>query len=290
MILIPSKHKTSFNLQFNKRYLDVDSIRTSSDSPKQSPLKLDDMWAGRAELYIAVSDALLDIDSWMKTYKLTVDNNKHRKLKTRHEIKMKTLRILSSLFICYLCSNKAMTSHLLSFDESAPKSFSLYVANYSDETVSEIVDGRVTNTIKVGRYPCALTSCHDKVYVANYGSHTVSEIVDGQVTKTIAVGKYPNALTSCHNKIYVANGESHTIREIVDGRVTKTIAVGKNPWALTSWHDKIYVANQESNTVSEIVDGQVTKTIAVGKNPRALTSWHDKIYVANQGSNTVSEI
>jgi|HubBroStandDraft_1064217.scaffolds.fasta_scaffold62794_2 YVTN family beta-propeller protein len=93
------------------------------------------------------------------------------------------------------------------------------------------------HTIPVGSNPDALAvdASTDTIYVANYSDGTVS-VIDGTtqtVTQTITVGSDPTAIgvDETTDTIYVANDSDGTVSVIdgVTGKVSDTIPIGNVP-------------------------------------------------------------
>ena len=174
----------------------------------------------------------------------------------------------------------------------------MYVANYSDGTVSVIdtTTDTVTATVTVGSGPLFLASVGTKMYVANSADGTVSVIdtTTDTVTATVTVGSGPLFLASVGTKMYVANYSDGTVSVIdtTTDTVTATVTVGSGPLFLASVGTKMYVANYSDGTVSVIdtTTDTVTATVTVGSGPNFLASVGTKMYVANYSDGTVSVI
>ncbi len=121
----------------------------------------------------------------------------------------------------------------------SPDGSRLYVANFSDNTVSVINTTTyiAIDTIPVGPVPFGIcvTSDGSKVYVANLSGYSVSVIntTTNTVSHTIGVGTNPEgvSITSDGTKVYVPNSNDNTVSVIntAANYVTATIPVGVQP-------------------------------------------------------------
>lgn len=116
--------------------------------------------------------------------------------------------------------------------------------------------------IPTGAIPCAIAinpKTHT-IYVANYGDNSVT-VISGRTHTAVAkivVGKHPQALAidSTANLVYVANAHSDNIT-IIDGRTHRVIgarSAGKNPYGIiiASEGKKLYTANAGQPSLTEI--------------------------------------
>jgi YVTN family beta-propeller protein len=199
----------------------------------------------------------------------------------------------SQAYTLQLSTPVGMTPNGITFD---PNSGNVYVANFGDNTVSEI--NGATNAqiaIPVGINPIFVTSGNGNVYVANFYSNSVSVISDSTntVTATIPLGDTPSGITfdPYSGNVYVANFYSNTVSVISGNSVISTISVGVMPYTIAIGNGNVYVTNFGSNDVSVISDATntVTNTIPVGTYPSGITfdSTTNNVYVANYGSNNV---
>jgi YVTN family beta-propeller protein len=185
-----------------------------------------------------------------------------------------------------------------------PSTDTVYVTNYSGNTVSAIDGATNTVTVTVGGAPAGdgVDPSTDTVYVANADSNTVSviNVATNAVTATITVDSDPEGVgvNLATDTVYVANARSATVSVIngVTNTVTATVTVGGSPIGVgvDPITNTVYVANSRSATVS-VIDGvtnTVTATVTVGGFPGevGVDSSTDTAYIAPAGSNTVSVI
>jgi RHS repeat-associated protein len=182
----------------------------------------------------------------------------------------------------------------------------LYVANYSDNTVSVVNSATNTllATIPVGTNPyfAAANPGGSRVYVSNISSNNVSvlDTASNAVIATIAVGVQPTgiAVSPTSNVAYVTNfsGATVSVLNTTTNSVSATVAAGTNPInvAMNPAGTRAYVSNYGSNTVSvfDTASNTVIATVPVGANPRglAVNPAGSLLYVSNAGSNTVSVV
>ena len=186
-----------------------------------------------------------------------------------------------------------------------PGSHTVYVANYSDNTISVINGGTntVTATIPVGHGPyfMAVDPGSHTVYVANTNGPSVSVINGGTntVTATISVGDYPFsvAVDPGSHTVYVTNFDTTRVFVINGSTNTVTTSILVGNWhggvAVDPGSHTVYVANYGDNSVS-VINGStntVTATIPVGgPGAVAVDPGSHTVYVANPTGNTVSVI
>lgn len=121
---------------------------------------------------------------------------------------------------------------------------------------------REKKVIATGAIPCAVAinpKTHT-VYVANYGNDSVT-IISGRTHTAVAkvsVGAHPQALAidPTANLIYVANAHSNNVT-IIDGknhRVAGTVQTGKNPYGIivAPGGKKLYTANLGQPSFTEV--------------------------------------
>ena len=194
-----------------------------------------------------------------------------------------------------------------------------YVANYGDDTVTEIYipTHTRTDTIDIGETgvpdgPWGVAAIYDevegtrKVYVANYDSGSISVINGGSVTNYTGIGGGPAgvALTPDGAYLYVAllDDDAVVVVRTSDNTVVKPITVGDSPWGVAVGSDGayIYVTNsglQDSNrgdtvTVIDAATQSLYDTFDVGVQPTgvACPKNGDFAYVINQTGNSISRI
>ncbi|MCP4745225.1 MAG: hypothetical protein GY874_03650 [Desulfobacteraceae bacterium] len=151
------------------------------------------------------------------------------------------------------------------YDDNEDENY-VYVANYSDGTVTVITDDFdddfddvEKDEITVGSNPLgiAITPDGSYVYVANFGSDTVSVIQtsDNSVIKTITVGDGPYgvAIGSDGDYVYVTNSEESPGRVDVISTSSNTVTaqydVGDSPMGVSAPKngDFAYVVNQDDD-------------------------------------------
>jgi YVTN family beta-propeller protein len=118
--------------------------------------------------------------------------------------------------------------------------------------------------LPAGAIPCAIAvdAKSNLLFVANYGDNTVSEIDTeaGRVTATFAVGERPKAIAfdPILRRVYVANTGSNsvTVIDAAAGAVLATLPAGKSPYALAvvPGSRRLYVANESDEESSTVVD------------------------------------
>ena len=207
---------------------------------------------------------------------------------------------------------KLPTGAVKSFTVGASPVYSLwngsniYVANYSDGTVSELdSDGNLVNTLQVGGTPFNLAWDGKRLWVADLGA-------DGQTGQTVfvfdatgkkvasyKVGLEPFSLSydKDNNRMWIAlYGENKVLAVDMNGKVLTTVTIDNRPntvlWDGTQlW---VTIAGDNSNQGTEVIaidtDGTILGTYQVGGSPADL-AW-DKdgqaLYVANSDTNNVS--
>ncbi|NBS33688.1 MAG: hypothetical protein EBS83_13025, partial [Planctomycetia bacterium] len=224
---------------------------------------------------------------------------------TSYSITMTTAAGSGNSSTTYVTSDTAYTFTGLS--PANGYSFSVTASN-AEGTSSAAQDSFGRAPIDVGEGPQGLTTGHDgSIWVANYSSNTVQQIVNDNGVWTaqaaIGVGENPQALTTgLDGSIWVVcSEESGTVQQIVNDNGVWTaqtaIGVGQYPAALTTGLDgSIWVANYWTCTVQQIVktdNGVWTAQAAidVGIDPQGLTTGLDgSIWMANSNSNTVQQI
>jgi serine/threonine-protein kinase len=145
--------------------------------------------------------------------------------------------------------------------EVDPNTYTIYVSNNGDDTVS-VVDGhaqRVRATVPVGPKPEALAvdPASSTVYVTNDDAGTVT-VIDGATDKlaaTIPVGSHPRgiAFDSDSNVLFVANSGSSSV-SVIDGatravRTTIPVAAGASSVAICRSTHHVYVVGSNAVTV-----------------------------------------
>jgi len=102
----------------------------------------------------------------------------------------------------------------------------------------------------------------DTLFVANYGDNTLT-IIDahqGRAIATVPVGNGPQgvAFDAARNLVYVANthGDSITVIDRASNKVVATLPAGESPYALAVVPNstKLYVANGAGDESSTVVD------------------------------------
>ncbi|WP_419661177.1 hypothetical protein Dvar_15980 [Desulfosarcina variabilis str. Montpellier] len=189
-----------------------------------------------------------------------------------------------------------------------PKGSYAYVANYDNNTVSQVSlsTRTIVETIDVGEGPWGVAARYDEenstpvVYVTNYNDGTVSVIGEDNEITTINVGDDPIgvAVTPDGNYAYVANSEDNSVSIIDtdDESVTDTLYVDDGPWgvAVGAQGDYVYVTNNYSDTVTVIQtsDNTIYRTFNVGDGPCGVSAPINGMfaYVVNQYDGSISRI
>jgi len=115
-----------------------------------------------------------------------------------------------------------------------------------------------------GAIPCAIAvnPKTNTLYVADYGDNTVSVIdaVTGHKIATIPVGHHPKAIAidASRNLVFVANTSDDTVTVIdaASNAMVATLSAGRNPYALAvvPGSSRLYVANEADDNPSTVVD------------------------------------
>ena len=140
----------------------------------------------------------------------------------------------------------------------APSRHAVWVANSGEGTVSEIVGGKLRDTVRVGRNPTNIAFGADAIWVANTDSGTVSRIVappSGVEVKNVRVGDAPYGIGFGHGYAWVANSGEDTVMRLdpESGKpVGKAIRVPGRPYGITAAGSSIWVTSNESNTLTRI--------------------------------------
>jgi YVTN family beta-propeller protein len=176
-----------------------------------------------------------------------------------------------------------------------PSGTKLYVANSGEDTVSVNSSGTPGTISLPGGYEPVFVHSRESgnMYVANYGNNTVSQIntTSDVVIGTVAVGTHPVAMAEMPNgqKLYVVNQGSGTVSSIniLGFGVGKTIPVGSAPvWAAArSDNAKIYILDNsgaiyEIDTPSDTA-ALVSTSMGAGANYMALDPTIQRLYVTN---------
>jgi YVTN family beta-propeller protein len=121
-----------------------------------------------------------------------------------------------------------------------------------------------STSFPAGEIPCAITvdPKTNTLYVADYGDNTVSVIdaTTGKKLATIPVGHHPKAIAidANSNSVFVANTSDGTVTVIdtTSNGVVATLPAGKNPFALAvvPGSSRLYVANEAGDNPSTVVD------------------------------------
>jgi len=163
---------------------------------------------------------------------------------------------------------------------------------------------REETSITMGNDPrgVAYNSGDNLIYVANYSDGTVS-VINGAtygVAATISgvAGANGVAYDSEHSLVYVTKRDSAQLAVInaSTNTVSQTIPVGSQPHgvAYNPTSHKIYVANYGGNTVTIIDANTMTTTTTISglSEPAHIAVNHvtNKVYVSNHGSGTVTVI
>jgi YVTN family beta-propeller protein len=173
----------------------------------------------------------------------------------------------------------------------------VWVANYSDDTVSRIdLVTHAVQTIQAGSTPSGIAFGAGAVWVANNFSGTVSWInptVD-RVVKTIPVGSGPSGVAVGYGWVWVANTSDGTLSRIntITGAAAKPIALGGGATDVAAGLDEVWVSDEANGRVVRIDPhtDQVTGSITVGTGPSAIAVGYRSVWVANSVAGTVSRI
>jgi len=171
----------------------------------------------------------------------------------------------------------------------------VYVANYTDDTVSVIdaATDAVTAIIPVGSGPgaVAVDAAAGTVYVANFsGAVSVIDAATDAVTATIPVGSGSDAVAvdAVAGTVYVANYTDDTVSVIdaATGAVTATVPVGSDPLgvAVESSTHTAYVTNGNASSVSVISVALPTPVTTVTSSRNPSTFGQNVTFTATVGS------
>lgn len=176
----------------------------------------------------------------------------------------------------------------------------VYVAHTDGNFVSQITNGVLKRTIKVGSLPSGLAEdSKGNVYVANYGDNTITKLYPkstlNPVVKVIPVDSGPRGIAvDSRDKVFVACYTANIIDEIVNDALVNKIECMFGPRDLVCDHyDRIWVAVYGSNRVSMIKNSEKVIDIELpdGRGPCSIAAaTNGAIYVANYLGNNVSVI
>ena len=176
----------------------------------------------------------------------------------------------------------------------------VYVAHTDGNFISQITNGVLKRTIKVGNLPSGLAEdSKGNVYVSNYGDNTVTKLypksVLNPVVQVIPVDAGPRGLAvDSRDKLFVACYTGNVVDEIVNDALVNKIECMFGPRDLVCDHyDRIWVAVYGSNRVSMIKNSLKTLDIELpdGRGPCSIVAaTNGSIYVANYLGNNVSVI
>jgi YVTN family beta-propeller protein len=173
----------------------------------------------------------------------------------------------------------------------------VWVANYSDDTVSRIDPvTHAVQTIPAGSTPSGIAVGAGAVWVANNFSGTVSWInpAVNRVVKTIPVGSGPSGVAVGYRSVWVANSSEGTLSRIdaVTGAPGKPIALGAGATDVAAGLDAVWVSDEANGQVVRFdpQTDQVSGAISVGTGPSAIAVGYGSVWVANSLDRTVSRI
>jgi YVTN family beta-propeller protein len=164
-------------------------------------------------------------------------------------------------------------------------------------TVLDAQSGRqVGPKIAVGKEPQGITTGAGATWVANRGSDSVSQIVNGKVLNTIPVGHHPVGVVHSDDSIWVTNQSSDTVSRIRlpvgSARVTET-KVGDGPYGIGFGEGGIWVTNRAEGTVTMIDPGSgkpVGAAIPVDAEPVSVAPRGGSVWVSSYADGTLSRI
>jgi sugar lactone lactonase YvrE len=150
------------------------------------------------------------------------------------------------------------------------QSFTMYVANYVDGSVSTVTPAGVVSAFASGfDGPDSLAvDGSGNLYVANSGNGTVSEVTPAGIVSTFASGFVnPGGLAfDGGGNLYVAShyGGDGTVSEVTPAGIVSTFANGfSDPGGLAfDGSGNLYVANVGNGTVSEVTPAGIVSTFA----------------------------
>jgi YVTN family beta-propeller protein len=194
---------------------------------------------------------------------------------------------------------------------SADGSF-LYLANYSDSTVSAVdLTTMLVTTIPVGAYPSGLAISPDgtRVYVTNQGSGTVSVIATASllVTDTFAAAAQPVGIAISFDgatlyiphyagypagALAIVDTGTHAVTSLALPNAPTGIAISPSGAALYVTHQGANPVGPGTLTVVDTASAAVTGSIAVGNSPFRVAVSPDgaTAYVPNFNSASVSVV
>jgi YVTN family beta-propeller protein len=173
----------------------------------------------------------------------------------------------------------------------------LWVANYSDDTVSRIDPAtHAVQTIQAGATPSGIAVGGGAVWVANNLGGSVSRIdpTVNRVVQTITVGNGPSGVAVGDGSVWVTNSSDGTLGRIdaVTGAVRDTIALGGGATGVAAGLGGVWVTDEANGRVLRVdpQTDQVTQAISVGNGPGPITVDSSSVWVANSLDGTVSRI
>ena len=182
----------------------------------------------------------------------------------------------------------------LAFDAAG----NLYVANFGNNTVSQVTPAGVVSTYASGLTdPLGLAfDAAGNLFVADSFGNTVSQVTPAGVVNTFATGfNDPRGLAfDAGGNLYVTNYQGNTVSQVTPAGVVSTFASGFNGPAGLAFDGagNLYVANFFGNTVSQVTPAGVVSTYASGlTDPLGLAfDAVGNLFVANSFGDTVSQV
>ena len=186
----------------------------------------------------------------------------------------------------------------------ASEAGSLWVANRSDDTVTQI-DPRsrsVVSTTSPGTSVDALAAGAGAVWIADNRRGRAVRLDTGfrSVSRTVGVAPaaslFPSssAVAVGEGAVWVANGNSEVVRvDPETNRAVATIQVGNDPSAIATGDSAVWVADSVDNTATRIDASDanaVTAVVPVGRGPAGIAVGANGVWVANTGEDTISRI
>jgi YVTN family beta-propeller protein len=155
--------------------------------------------------------------------------------------------------------------------------------------------GRITEQIRVGAGPSAVTQGGGSVWVANGADGTVSRIDRRRSDRvTIPLGGEPTALAFGGGSLWVADEDSRAIAQVDPGanKVVARIPVGNAPRAVAVTPGAVWVASGVDWRIRrvDLRRGRVTRSVPVGANPSAIAAGAGALWVASEEAGTVTRI
>ena len=225
---------------------------------------------------------------------------------------------LSTAVTTLAVNNGTTASFNIIYDGITTDGTNLYVADYGDQKIRQIVidNGTVTTLAESASFsnPLGITTDGTNLYVTEYSGHRIRQIVidNGTVTTLAGSGspgsadltgteasfRNPRGITTDGTNLYVADGGNHLIRQIVISTGVVTTIAGSAifslPWGITTDGTNLYVAEYSGHKIRQIVIDNGTVTTLAGSAsfsaPMGITTDGTNLYVAEYSGHKIRQI